>query len=338
MKSFKRYRGLIIAALLGLLLFWLWLRHTPFGELKTYFAQLNPLLVALAAVLYLSAYFVRSLRWRLLQNPLQKISVGESWHYSMAGNLLNYLIPIRAGELLKSWLIKRRYDLAMARSLPVVFIDKSFDTLAILVVILLLPFLAIKASAALYVLLALLFAVFLLSIIIILLAIYRKQRANAFLQKFFFWLPQRFKAKLESFIQLFVEGLSLFQKHPELIPKAVAFTIIGVFLDGLYFYLIFRAFGISFPFILTLLGYALINMSYAIPQPPAQLGSNEWMMIVIFSLGFGLTKYEASAIMAFAHLLTAMLMLVFGVLGVAVAGKGALRSFIKGESFDAKST
>jgi len=49
-----------------------------------------------------------------------------------------------------------------------------------------------------------------------------------------------------------------------------------------------------------LFGYSLINLSYGLPQPPAQLGSNEWMMIVIFSLGFSLTKSAASAVMAFA--------------------------------------
>jgi len=338
MSNIKRYRGLIIALFIGVLLFGLWLKHTPFGELKGYFAQLNPLLVASAAVVYLCAYFVRSLRWRLLQSPVQKLSVGESWSFSMAGNLLNYLIPIRAGELLKSWLIKQKYHLAMAESLPIVFIDKSFDTLAILVVILVLPFLAVKLNNLLLVLLALLFMVFLLSFAIILLAALYPEKANSFLSKLFFWLPQRFQAKLESFISLFVEGLSLIKKQPVLLYKAALFTIIGVVLDGLYFYLVFRAFGILFPFLLIVLGYALINMSYAIPQPPAQLGSNEWMMIVIFSLGFGLTQNEASAIMAFAHLLTAILMLVFGALGIANAGKGALRRFLKGESFDAKST
>jgi hypothetical protein len=44
--------------------------------------------------------------------------------------------------------------------------------------------------------------------------------------------------------------------------------------------------------------HTLINLSYAILRPPAQLGSNEWMMIIIFSIGFGLDKVHClSAIM-----------------------------------------
>ncbi len=90
---------------------------------------------------------------------------------------------------------------------------------------------------------------------------------------------------------MFISELNLFEHHPLKLVLALFLTAGGeVLLDGIYFYLLFRAFGILYPFTLVFLfGYTLINLSYAIPQPPAQLGSNEWMMIIIFSIGFGLT-------------------------------------------------
>jgi len=105
-------------------------------------------------------------------------------------------------------------------------------------------------------------------------------------------------------------------------------------MDGTYFYLLFRAFGILYPFAITLFGYTLINLSYAIPQPPAQLGSNEWMMIIIFSIGFGLTKSTASAIMAFGHILTAGLMSLWGIIAFAVLGPELFISVFKGEKIN----
>jgi len=112
---------------------------------------------------------------------------------------------------------------------------------------------------------------------------------------------------------------------------AVLLTALGIGLDGLYFWLIFRAFGIGYPFIKVLFGYTLINLSYALPQPPAQLGSNEWMMIIIFSIGFALTRQDASAIMAFAHVLTAILIGSLGLLAIILSGRQILKDIFHGD-------
>lgn len=329
---------LILGSIIGIILLSLWLVHIDFAELSGYFRQLDLRYVLLASLIYLIAYFVRSVRWNLLLSQSVKIPFWRTWMYAMASNLLNYMIPIRAGELVKSCFVKRNHNQAIVHTLPSVFIDKSFDTLAILAVILLIPFLAIRLSWPLLVLLALLAIVFLLSVGIILLAAFHKERTVGILQLFFSWLPAKLKAKVNSFIALFVQGLNLFEHHPLILIGATLLTILGIGLDGLYFYLLFVAFGISFPFLLAMFGYTLINMSYALPQPPAQLGSNEWMMIVIFSLGFGLTKSEASAIMAFAHILTAILMLGVGGVAFTISGMEVLTMIFKGEKIDAKST
>ncbi|MCB5267435.1 MAG: lysylphosphatidylglycerol synthase transmembrane domain-containing protein [Candidatus Cloacimonetes bacterium] len=328
---------LILGSIVGLVLIYFWQAHISWDELYGHFRNLDLKLVSLASVVYLFAYFVRSIRWNLLLSQSIKISIFRSWMYAMAGNLLNYLIPIRAGELVKAWFIKHNHNQPIVQTLPSVFIDKSFDTLAILAVILLIPFLTIQLSLALLVLLALLAMVFVVSIGIILLAAYRKDKAVGILQAFFSWLPGKVRNRINKFVLLFVQGLNVFEHHPLKLLGATGLTLLGIALDGLYFYLLFVAFGISFPFLLALFGYTLINMSYALPQPPAQLGSNEWMMIVIFSMGFGLTKSEASAIMAFAHVLTAILMLVFGSVAFAISGLEVLKMIFKGEQIDAKS-
>jgi glycosyltransferase 2 family protein len=329
---------LTLGALVGIILIYLWQAHIPIDELGRYFSRVNSRWVIPAAAIYLSAYFIRSIRWNLLLSHSIKIPIWRTWMYAMAGNLLNYMIPIRAGELVKAWFVKHNHGQAIAHTLPSVFIDKTFDTIAILAVLLLIPFLAISLSWPLIVLLGLLALVFIVSLGLIILAAYHKERTVGILQVFFAWLPIKIRGKVNKFLLVFVQGLNLFEHHPLKLIAAVLLTLLGIGLDGLYFYLLFVAFGISFPFLLAVFGYTLINMSYALPQPPAQLGSNEWMMIIIFSLGFGLTKSEASAIMAFAHILTAILMLALGSIAFAVSGTGVLRMIFKGEKIDAKST
>lgn len=325
---------LLIGSILGIGLIWMWLSYIPLDEVKEYFKDISPLYVILASICYLLAYFVRSFRWNLILRQTIRIPVKDSWLYAMGGNLVNYLIPIRAGELVKTWFIKKNHHVGMAHTLPSVFIDKTFDTLGIVSVIILIPFLPIRINLALGILLMLLGLVFLFSLSIILLAAWRKNMVMKLFHILLRLLPQRFRLRLEGFIRQFVDGLNLFEHNPLMLIGAILLTGLGVFLDGLYFYLLFVSFGIEFSFLMVLFGYTLINLSYALPQPPAQLGSNEWMMIIIFSLGFSLTKSSASAIMAFAHILTAFLMGVVGTAAFAISGYEVVQMIFKGEKID----
>jgi uncharacterized protein (TIRG00374 family) len=290
--------------------------------------------VILAAVTYLAAYFVRSVRWNIILSQNIRISILDTWLYAMAGNLINYIIPIHIGEVSRAWFIKRNHGHSMASTLPSAFIDKVFDTLAIIVVLILIPFLGINVSLGLWVLLALLAMVFVLSAGILFLAALQPQKFATWLCVLLKIIPGRFKDKVQAFVTSMIKGLNIFEHQPGRLLLATLLTALGILLDGSYFYLIFVAFGIEFSFLLVLFGYTLINLSYALPQPPAQLGSNEWMMIIVFSLGFSLTKSSASAIMAFAHILTAVLMGVVGGVAFAISGFEMLRMIFKGEIID----
>jgi uncharacterized membrane protein YbhN (UPF0104 family) len=83
-----------------------------------------------------------------------------------------------------------------------------------------------------------------------------------------------------------------------------------------------------------LLGYTLIFLSYIIPHPPAQLGSNEWMMVLIFGVGFGMEVSGISKVMLFSHLLTGLLIVVFGLISYSYAGVRLLNVFKQGEELN----
>ena len=330
----KNRNSLVIGLIIGILLLAAWLYYTPLEEIKAQIAQVNYNWVIIASVAYLSAYFLRSLRWRLLIPAPANPGIFKTWLYAMAGNLLNYLIPIRAGDFARAWFIKKNYSLPYMKALPSVFVDKVFDTIAILFIIIVLPFTTIELSTPMVILLCLLLLIFIVAFAILLISVWKKELAVKIISSLFSWLPQKAKAKINPGIEMFISELNLFEHHTFKLVSALFLTAGGVLLDGIYFYLLFRAFGILYPFALVLFGYTLINLSYAIPQPPAQLGSNEWMMIIIFSIGFGLTKTTASAIMAFGHILTAGLMSLWGIIAFAVLGPELLFTAIKGDKIN----
>lgn len=328
----KNLLSLGLGLLIGTLLILLWFQIVDFDELILRFKEvaLTPIIISL--LIYLLAYFIRSWRWYLLMKPNEGLGLWRVWSISLSGNFINYLIPIRLGELVKAWLVKKHSGTPIAKNLPLIFIDKSFDTIGIFLALALVPFLKIKFTGPVLILMALLLLFFALSLIILLFSVKYKDKAVRLLQFLFSWLPPRIRTGLNRQIGLFIEGLNIFEHQPLRLLWALMLTILGVMLDGLYFWLVFIAFGISYPFVMVLFGYTLINLSYALPQPPAQLGSNEWMMIIIFSAGFGLTKADASAVMAFAHILTALVILTAGITSLSISGGQILSKIFKGEN------
>lgn len=330
----KRIVYLIFAMAIGMLLIALWLQHIDLDEVLLRIRGVAWPPVLMAATCYLMAYLLRSLRWNVLLAKHRAIPCRKTWQYSMAGNFVNYLIPIRMGEVVKAWFIKHNHQSSIVAALPSIFIDKSFDTVGIFFVLIMLPFIGVRISGAMLVLIALLLVVFLVSLLLIMAAAWKKQRVLGILSRMASILPKKLSKKLGVYVEMFIHGLNIFEHHWSRLLLAIALTGLGIMADGLYFWLVFQAFRISIPYITVLFGYTLINLSYALPQPPAQLGSNEWMMLIIFSIGFKLTSTDASAIMAFAHVLTFTLMSMIGIPALALGGKQVLKQMIKGDEID----
>ncbi|HNX01274.1 MAG TPA: lysylphosphatidylglycerol synthase transmembrane domain-containing protein [Candidatus Cloacimonadota bacterium] len=318
--SKKNIITIIVGILIGMILLGVWASYVNVEQMMKYLQNLRINYVVYASLFYISAYFIRATRWSILLNTHFKVSLKRTFLYAMAGNFLNYMIPIRAGEVAKSYFLKKSNKIPYTKSFPSIFVDKVFDTLGIFFVLILIPFVRLELSPVIIILLILLLVIFLIGFGIILLAAKAHGHVSNFLKKFFFWLPERLKGKVYRVIELVVEGTGLFHNHLYLLLPVILLTALGIVLDAVYFNFIFLAFNLHVDFLIIMLGYTLINLSYVLPQPPAQLGSNEWMMVIIFAVGFGLLKEEMAAIMAFAHVLTAVIMTVFGIISLSYAG------------------
>ncbi|OQY39243.1 MAG: hypothetical protein B6226_02215 [Candidatus Cloacimonetes bacterium 4572_65] len=251
----KRVKGtLFLSVIVGLVLISVWAYFFDFQDLKEHLKNINVVYLGVSLLAYIGAYFIRSVRWKFLLEPIGHYSVKQTYLWSLTSNFINYLIPIRAGEAAKALMLKKSSGVPISRSLPSIFIDKFFDTIGIFLILSMLPFLNIMIVPALE------------WMIIILLLIF----------------------------------------------------VVGI---GLYFYLMFKAFGFDgVSFIFVFFGYTLLNLSYILPQPPAQLGSNEWLMTLIFVSGMGMNYGEAGSLMAVAHVLTGMIVITMGLMSLSIIG------------------
>jgi len=318
----KNTINLLIGLLIGLGFILIWLYFTDLDQIAQHFANLKPNYLIYGTLFYLLSYIVRSLRLYTLLQSNQRHPTLTIWNnlgYTFAGNMLNYLLP-RAGEVGKGLFYKQNHQIAWSASLPCIIIDKIFDTFGIFAVLLLLPFTGIVYSHGLRVLIILLTILFCLGISTLIITAISRKTVVFLLQKVLFFLPSGLKKKIFSFITLFVDGLASLQRKGQNILLSLAYTLLATLTDACFFYMMFLSLGVSIGFLNVLLGYTLIFLSYALPHPPAQIGSNELIMMIVFSIGFGYDKNEMSAVMTTSHLLTMLIIVATGSIAFITGG------------------
>src|SRR6266568_1750546 len=113
------------------------------------------LLALLSGVAFLTAFSIRGVRWKLFLNPVGKVSTFKAIQLFLVGIFLNFLLPIRGGEVAKSLMLKRIANIPVSKSLPTVAMDKALDLMPALFIMAIVPFLGVQMDIKLWVVLAL---------------------------------------------------------------------------------------------------------------------------------------------------------------------------------------
>ena len=77
------------------------------------------------------SFFLRSLRWRILLNAEERLSVGSVFSANMAGYLGNSFLPARAGELVRTFVISARSSLSKTYVLTTALSERLMDVIAL---------------------------------------------------------------------------------------------------------------------------------------------------------------------------------------------------------------
>jgi uncharacterized protein (TIRG00374 family) len=327
-----RARGLALrvalGALAGAVLIALFVRLVNVSAVYHRLAHLKISFALLCGVAFLGAYIVRAARWRWLLRPCE-VSLSRAVAIYQVATFLNWLLPIRGGELAKSLLLRRTNGIAVSRSLATVSLDKTMDLLPAVALLALVPFVHLRLSRPLWLLLLSALVVILTAGLLLALAAWRRERAMELLTRTLaVFLPRRLSSSIEPFISRFVATLLSLIRRPRVLLVAAAYTVVAVCLDALFCLLAFRAIGTTVAVPVVLYGYTFYNLAFILPTPPGQVGSNELVGLLIFSGMFGLGRSEVGAMFLFSHPWTAALMTGAGLLCLSLMGL-SLRSTLR---------
>jgi uncharacterized protein (TIRG00374 family) len=329
----NRRAGLLIAqTLLGLALLVAWVLLVDLGAVGRTLSQARWMYVLLAAVIALSSSLIRSQRWRLVLGPIASVPLLDLFLIIMASGLVNFVIPLRTGEIARSLLLKQRHRVPMSASLPTIAVDRSFDLLAVLVVGTIGALSGIRLGGRLSTVLLAGGLLLLVFVVFVILAILSGDRLLALADRLISKrLASHFRDRILGIIEGLLAGFTAVGRQPKGLLQMITVSFLSTVLDGTLFYLLFLSIGADVPYAIVLTGYALFALTFLVPGAPGYIGSMEAFGSLVFSaLGVGV-ELAASAVILF-HALNALMLGVVGGLAMWTLGlrpASAVKAFVK---------
>jgi len=119
--------GLVIAAVALYFTF----RGVSFPEIFRNILSLEMRYLPFSVLIFLLSFVGRAYRWRVLLDAVKPIPVKRLYSPLFIGFMGN-LLPLRAGEFIRAFLLGKREDIAFSASFATVVVERLFDLLAVL--------------------------------------------------------------------------------------------------------------------------------------------------------------------------------------------------------------
>jgi uncharacterized protein (TIRG00374 family) len=127
----SRVRSVLILLLtLGLLAFFL--RNADMAGVWSETRRARPDLLALAVVVTGATYVLRALRWQYLLAPIGKTHFGTAFRATVIGFAASFLLPARAGEVIRPYLLARKERLSATAAFATIILERLLDLVTVL--------------------------------------------------------------------------------------------------------------------------------------------------------------------------------------------------------------
>ncbi len=297
--------GIIISAVLV----YLSIRGINFQDIVRHLQQIHVGYVGLFLIVAFLMQWLRSYRWGVILQPLEKIDQLSLFSVTSVGFLAIAAIPARIGELARPYLIAQKSAVQMSSALGTIIVERvldSFSVLTIAVIILLftnLPSWMIQSSLLLF--------AFTLAIFGCLLGlVWRRDAALKIINRILSRLPGKFANKIDEVLHRFIDGFQIIV-NIRLLFYLLFLSATVWLLDVLAIYILFEAFSFELPIMASFVVMVILMVGIAIPTAPGYIGS--WHFSCILGLGlFGIAKTEALSYAVVYHFLAMIIVIVLG--------------------------
>ena len=290
--------GLLLTAVFLVLAF----RQVDFTQVGDALRHASYWQLAPAIAIYFTAFWLRAIRWRVLLSPLGRVTVGRSYWVAAIGYAANNVLPLRLGELLRSYLLRRRPGIPATGTLATIAVERVLDGLSLLswlAPVLLFAAHTNELSATMRVVLqgsAILFGGITLGLVgVVLMPKLALRLIGVMLRPF----PARFATVLLGLAQLFIGGFTVLRSGRLLLLLIVISQAIWVG-ESLLYVLVANALGLHVSIWGIAAAVAASNLATSVPSSSGGLGPFELLTTQSLVL-FGVLPSLAAAYAILVH-------------------------------------
>jgi uncharacterized protein (TIRG00374 family) len=272
----------VIAVLLAVGLVAVFLRNAELSRVWEAMRTARPELLAAAVGLTLITYVIRTERWQYLLEPLGKTRFKVAFRATVIGFAASSVLPARAGEVLRPYLLARREGLSATATFATIIVERILDLVAVLMLlaIYLIAFdtgMAARDSALFSAirlggLVMAPLAVTALVVMFVLAGHPDWLHAGLASAKRIF--PARLSSLLGRITRLFSAGFGILRR-PERMLASMGWTLVLWVVICMETWVVAMAFGIDMPFAGSWLMLALLVVGIAVPTPGGVGGFHE---------------------------------------------------------------
>ena len=133
--ALKKNLKIAISFIIVAVLFYLLFRKLDFELFRKYLSEGDSQLILCGVLVYLSAFAVRALRWKVLLKHIGTFKIRELAPVIVAGYAVNNVLPVRIGEIVRAAIAGKMFKISIPTTFASVFVERIFDGLTIALIL-----------------------------------------------------------------------------------------------------------------------------------------------------------------------------------------------------------
>lgn len=245
------------------------------------------------------AITARCVRWSVLMRPVAPLSPARLFPYAIIGYMANNLLPARAGELVRAYVLGDREHVSKMGAFGTIAVERLFDGCVLVLMLLIAGAIVGFEDGRLQAIAIVSSAVFLAALVGFYVLTLREERAKRVIHLFLRALPARFEHQAEQMADSLVGSLRSVHDARSL-GLVVLFSAAAWLIEAAAYAVIGKGFDLGVGFGQYCLLLAAANLAIIIPTFFGGTGPFEWAAKLVL-VGAGVSDNVAGAYSIIAH-------------------------------------
>ena len=313
--SLRQRGALILSVLVSLVIVVYLFAKLDWAEVGRQLKLINLWYLPPLLLVFFSLLYMRALRWRLLLPGGQHLSLGRVFDATVIGFFASTILPLRAGEIIRPWILSRWQPVSFTASLASILIERLADAICLLSLLMLcltqvsnVPGVVVAGAKAMGILCGVLVFIVLLSYIF---PVRMEQIFHRICSAIAGRIAPKLAGKLNEMISEYFIGVRVIASWWQL-AKVIFYSYAMWISIGFFYQLLLWSFGIFPSLWVGMMLNVIISLAVAAPSAPGFVGTFQLGCIITLSTVYAYSKEFAMAYSVVAHVLQMVLIVATG--------------------------